>query len=76
MDCSSWNVNKYYSDYPYYFVNGNNFINSVKDIKDLPYTYRCVKDNCNFITDYIDFKDIKTMDLNNNEELDNDIELD
>lgn len=76
VDCSSWNVNKYYSDYPYYFVNGNNFINSVKDIKDLPYTYRCVKDNCNFITDYIDFKDIKTMDLNNNEELDNDIELD
>ena len=76
VDCSFWNNNKYYSDYPYYFVNRNNAMDSVKDMKYLSYTYHCLKDNRKFITDYIDFKDIKTMDLNNNEELDNDIELD
>ena len=51
-------------------------MDSVKDMKHLSYTYHCLKDNRKSITDYIDFKDIKTMDLNNNEELDNDIELD
>lgn len=75
VDCSFWNYNKYYSDYPYYFVNRNNAMDSVKDMKYLSYTYHCLKDNRKFITDYIDFKDIKTMDLNNNEELDNDIDL-
>lgn len=82
VDCSFWNNskyysdNKYYSDYPYYFVNRNNAMDSVKDMKYLSYVYHCLKDNCKFITNYIDFKDIKTIDLNNNEELDNDIELD
>ena len=76
VDCHFWDDNKYYSDYPYYFVNGNNFLDSVKDMKYISYEYRCLKDNRRFITDYMDFKDIKTMDLNNNEEVDNDIELD
>lgn len=76
VDCSFWNNSKYYSDYPYYFVNRNNVMDSVKHIKYLSYIYHCLKDNRKFITDYIDFKDIKTMDLNNDEELDNDIELD
>lgn len=76
VNCRFWNNNEYYSDYPYYFfVNRNNAMDSVKDMKYLSYTYHYLKDNCN-LTDYIDFKDIKTMDLNNNEELDNDIELD
>lgn len=76
VDCSFWNNSKYYSDYPYYFVNRNNVMDSVKHIKYLSYIYHCLKNNRKFITDYIDFKDIKTMDLNNDEELDNDIELD
>lgn len=59
-DCSFWNNNKYYGDYPYYFVNRNNAMDSVKDMKYLSYTYHCLKDNRKFITDYIDFKDIKT----------------
>lgn len=78
VNCNFWNYSNHYNDeFPYYFVNSANALDSVEKMEYISEKYRCLKNNRFAVTECIDFKDINfnAMDLNNNEELDNDIEL-